>query len=460
MISPSTHEPDIPETDDDWFALIQPAIEVSPEDADEDDVIEVAQHHARQVVERTGMPVDLDQVTWRATYELRAKHGYCRNNFVKLSLDSLETNGWQRLVKTVRHELVHAWQHQNDVDDRPGKNTFERAHGPSFEHWMPILNIHKRGGHIRSLWKIECPECQAHIDTKRTARDKEIAHLIQTLDTMECYRCEHVLSEPSVKRDSKEVALESLPDVLSEEQNRIFLYEKTTTEAQSEEHEPDRETRRLTALTGIGEATARTLGDDITRIDELLDIEDGTLTGDVRSAVSARYHDTLRVEVRDWYRTALGNRSPDELDPIDEKCLHGDVVWTDKTEDIDATDDPKLMCLLLRDGADPNDRFRITTDEYSDITIQVVKKSDGEQSCIHVTIEPESTPLGAEGIIEIPPPYQGEYPVMRDRQNPPDSRPIISGGSGSVYVLHRRKITEVKTQETHRDASSRRGKQA
>ena len=157
---------------------------------------------------------------------------------------------------------------------------------------------------------------------------------------------------------------------------------------------------------------------------------------------------TLRVEVRDWYRTALGNRSPDELDPIDEKCLHGDVVWMDKTEDIDATDDPKLMCLLLRDGADPNDRFRITTDEYSDITIQVVKKSDGEQPCIHVTIEPESIPLGAEGIIEIPPPYQGEYPVMRDRQDPPDSHPIISGGSGSVYVLHRRKITEIETQES------------
>lgn len=444
---PVTQGPDIPKTDDDWFALIRPAIEMSPEDAEEDIVTELAQRHAQQVVECTDMAVDLDQITWRATYELQAKHGYCRNNFVKLSLNSLETNGWQPLMTTVRHELVHAWQHQNDVDDRPGKDTFERFHGPSFEQWMPILNIHKRSGRVLPPWTIECPECQARIDTKLTVRDKEIAHLIQTLDTTECYRCEHVLSEPTVKRDGDEVAVESLPDVLSEEQDQIFLYDKTMTESQSDEHGPGQQTRRLTALTGIGEATARTLGDAITRIDELLDVEDGRLTEKVRSAVSARYHDTLRVEVRHWYQTALRNRSPDELDPIEKKYLRGDVGWKVKTEDIDATDNPKLMCLLLRDGADPNDRFRITTDEYDDITVQVVKKSDEEQTCIHVTIEPESTPLAAEGIIEIPPPYRGKHPVMRGRQDPPDSHPINSGSSASG-VLYQQEITAVETKGT------------
>jgi len=370
---PVTQGPDIPETDDDWFALIRPAIEVSPEDADEDTVTELARRHAEQVVERTGMAVDLDQVTWRATYELRAKHGYCRNNFVKLSLNSLETNGWQTLMEFVRHELVHAWQHQNDVDDRPGKNTFERFHGPSFEQWIPTLNIAKRGPHILPDWTIACPECHAPLHIEQRARDKEIAQRIQTLDREVCHECDQQISEYTVKRDDEEIAVASLPDVLSDAQDWIFLYNEPSTTTESVKREWDPQTRRLTAFTGIGEVTARTLGRNIDCIDELLDGDDRTLATEVQSAIPAQYHDSLRSEVRSWYEEALTHRSADDIKLLDQVMSYRDYDWWKPVECLDGTGTVESMCLLLRGEIESDDRLQITVEGHGEYTATVIR---------------------------------------------------------------------------------------
>jgi hypothetical protein len=236
-----------------------------------------------------------------------------------------------------------------------------------------------------------------------------------------------------------EITVESRPNPRSDEQDRIWLYNETANSASNKREEESR-TRRLTAFTGVGEATARKLGDDIHRIDELLNVETGALTDDVQSVVSSQYHDSLRVEVRDWYQKAIRSRSEDDLDSIDRKCLTGDLNWKDSLEDIDATDDVESMCLLFRDVIEPDDQLRITTDTHGEFTAQVVGLWHSEETHVGVEIEPASTPLESQGIIEVPAPYRSEYPVYRYSTNPTDSDPLTGD---TIQLVRRVKITKV-----------------
>jgi predicted SprT family Zn-dependent metalloprotease len=444
---PGTAESNIPDTDDDWFALIEPEIDVLPKEADEEHVIELAQHHAEQAVERTGMAVDVDRVEWRVTRELQTKHGYHRGGFIKLSMDSLETNGWQEFLRIVRHELVHAWQYQNDVDDRPAKNTFERFHGSSFEQWIPILNIAKRGPHILPLWTIECPDCQAILDGKQRVRDKEIAQRIQTLDIKECHECGYELSEYTIKRDGEEIPSDSLPDVLTDEQDQLFLYHEPATTAQPPKREWNPQTRRLTTFTGIGEVTASTLGRTINCIDELLDADNEALAAEVRSAVPGSYHEPLRAEVRDLYEKALAQRSTDDIELLDQVMSSRHYDWWTPVECLDGTGTVESMCLLLRDDIEPDDRLRITVENHGEYTAQVDGTTGVGMPTLGVRIEPDSTPLGSQGVIEIPAPHRGEYPTFQYEQDPPESGPTISS-SGSPYMIRRENIVDVEKQDS------------
>jgi len=444
---PDTAELDVPDTDDDWFSLCEPEIDVLPGEADENEVIDVAKQHAEQTIERTNMAVDLDLVEWRATRELRAKHGYHRNNFIKLSIDSLETNGWQEFLRVVRHELVHAWQHQNSIDDQEGKNMFERSHGSSFEDWMPILNIAKRGERLFPLWTIECPECQAALAMQQRARAKEIAQQIQTLNRETCIECGQQLSKYTVKRDGKEIAVESLPDVLSEAEDQIFLYNEPKTTSAEREWTP--QTRRLTSFTGIGEATARTLGRHVNCIDELLKPEDRTLTTDVQSAVPALYHESLSTEIRACYDNALTHRSPDDLNLLDQVLSCRNYNWWQPIECLDETGTVESICLLLRNEIEPGDQIQITIDTHGEYTAQVVATAQAEIPTLGVTIDSDSTPLSSEGCIEVPVPQKGEHPTLRYEKAPPESGPTLGGSlSGSGFVVRRERITDVEKQET------------
>lgn len=241
----------------------------------------------------------------------------------------------------------------------------------------------------------------------------------------------------------KEIAAKSLPHVLSDEQDQIFLYNETVM-LQSDERERKPRTRQLTAFTGIGEATAGKLGDNIHRIEELLDVEAGTLTEDVRSAVSAQYHDTLREEVRDFYQKAIRSRSEDHLNQTDRKCLRGDLDWTDSLEDVYETGDAESMCLLFRDVIDPDDQFRITIDNHGEFTAQVVEIRQGEKTSVWVRIEPTSAPLESQGVIKVPAPYRNEYPVYRYERDPIDSDPITGD---TIKIVRQPKITKIDRQD-------------
>ena len=131
----------------DWFALIRPSIDVAPDRATREEVGRLARLHAHQVTERSPLSVEHAAIEWRPTRALKTVHGRHAvrdgRSVITLSLDSLARNGWESTMETVRHELVHRWQHENDGFDE-GTTRWERAHGPSFERWMTILDVEKR----------------------------------------------------------------------------------------------------------------------------------------------------------------------------------------------------------------------------------------------------------------------------------------------------------------------------
>lgn len=240
-----------------------------------------------------------------------------------------------------------------------------------------------------------------------------------------------------------ELTVASRPNTRSDEQDRIWLYNETTNSA-STKRERESRTRRLTAFTGIGEATARTLGDDIHRIDELLDVETGSLRDDVRAVVSSKYHDSLRLEARDWYQKAIRSRSEDNLDSVDRQCLTGDLDWTDSLDDVDVASEAESMCSLVRDAIDPDDQLRITIDTHGEFTARVVEIRHSEKTHLHVEIESASTPLESAGIIEVPAPYLDEYPVYRYTRDPTDSDPLTGD---TIQIVRRPKITKVERRD-------------
>lgn len=427
-----------PETDDEWFALIRREIEVAPVEADESDVIEHARTHAEQVVRRTDMTVDLDRITWRATRELTGNHGYQLDNFVKLSLDSLESNGWQEFMRVVRHELVHVWQYQNNEYDDAADNKFERVHGETFERWMPVLNIERSGSNLLPIWTLECPECHTFIE-KRTCKTETIGRQAQNLEQQVCDSCGQELSEYRIKRDGEEITIESLPDVLFEQQDLIFLYNDQERTSQSVELEWDPQTRRLTELDGIGEVTARKLGDDIHCIDELLASDKETLAERVRSAVQQQYHDSLLAEARKWYQDAFKNRSGNDLELFHRIQSMQDYDWWERIECVDGTGDVESMCLLLRDEVEPGDVLRLRIEGHGDHTAEVVGKSMREGTKIGVTIVSPS--LESNGTIQVPVPYKGECPIFCYSRKSSDS------GTFSGHWLRKYKQTITKIEK-------------
>lgn len=201
-----------PSTAAEWFALIEPAIRVEPEDATTATVLAVAERHAEQVLARTGMDVDLGAVEFDASRELRARHGYHRAGYVKLSLHTLERNGWESLLRTVRHELIHVWQHQHDAFDEAATG-FAAAHGDSFERWAAVLCVEKRSPEPAAdhRWRIYCPRCERYVEGHH--RRGKTVNLALSGD-LYCAACgEGTLGDLVVEREGDPVTAE---DVLTD----------------------------------------------------------------------------------------------------------------------------------------------------------------------------------------------------------------------------------------------------
>ncbi len=113
---------------------------------DSHELSERARRYANEVVFGEEWPltadhVDLDRVTFETSTRMRRRHGVCSADgadscTLRLSERTYERAGFSAIGETVRHELVHVYQHQSEG--------VTMGHGPSFERWVDPLDLSGR----------------------------------------------------------------------------------------------------------------------------------------------------------------------------------------------------------------------------------------------------------------------------------------------------------------------------
>lgn len=354
----------VPNTDSEWFALIEPYIDVTPEEATESDVLDIAQTHAEQVLARVD-DLDLDpeaDMQWGASDRLKNNHGLCRPGptpEIRLSLPSLRHNGWRALMQTVRHELVHAWQHKHDLLPRQygGDNSHEVE---SFERWLDPLSIRKTGPRTVTEYRytIRCPHCNNQWGYHRMC--KSIRQIVK--GTRYCSNCgPESKGDLKVYDDDERLTEENLPPKQTTTNRRqyIFLYNDGPSQRRlvldqknqsfDDVLEWDPRVITLKGFTGVGDRAREQLRDEIVKIDDIL-TDDGELREVVRNAVPSQFHDDLAEEVRETYSTALEHRDEDDLDLFARARGDPRNRWTASRESLpDVFPDPTVYRELTGD---------------------------------------------------------------------------------------------------------------
>lgn len=156
--------------------------------ADDHDLSRRARAYGEAVVRGDRWPLsglDLGRVTWATSTQARRKNGSCTYGedgrcTVTVAAHVADRAGFAACRETIRHELVHAWQHQHagevaTVDDGPprvgdgdadGRTIrIEPGHGPSFRAWVDPLDLEGRcAAHYERTradyaYVYECPGC-------------------------------------------------------------------------------------------------------------------------------------------------------------------------------------------------------------------------------------------------------------------------------------------------------------
>lgn len=431
---------ELPRTDDEWFALIEPEITSNPVKATRSEVIDLAKQHATQVVSRTPLNISVEAIEWSVTRELESKLGYCLSSrlgtyqsyLVKLSMDSLEACGWQEFMQIVRHELVHAWQfdQRGYTDD-----DFDDPHGESFEVWMDILSIEKTGSAVLPDWTVECPACNATVHKIDESRRRQVATRLGELRPITCGNCENESTDYRIKCGDFEVPRDELPDIPTTRDETVVLYNDGDPAGSSDPTsiEWDPKTRLLTELPGIGETTTAKIGSEIYTIEDLVgeDTSDGTvsLTAEVQDAVSPEYHDDLRAAVSQWYEEAQAHRTGETSDLLTRVIKETEHNWWKPVERIDGTGHIEALNLLLRDKVEKDDQLQLRFEDTGEYPVRVEDKwetPDGTPM-IAVVIEADSPPINSEGMIYIQDPPQGKPPYYEYEDYDVDTP--LEGGS-------------------------------
>lgn len=334
MSSTTDQTGNVPNTDAEWFALIEPAIDIEPADATTEDLERIAKQHAGQVVDRVGaFNVDLDAIEWRASKQLKNYHGvfHSGNYRISLSLPSLRRNGWRAMLRTVRHELVHAWQHEHDKHDTDWGEDIHDIE--SFERWMSVLNIRKRGPAKTAefRYRIQCTQCGRSWGKHRMCKSIRQSILGQRY----CAACGPDSSGSLVVTDHDRGTLLTEDDISSSQNYRVFYSAFPETRASH--------TVELTSFPGIGPRTAEKIAPEYGHVEQMVD--GLTLDDRLREIVADRFHDELWAEIRtyvDWEaepgeRSISGVTRPnpesyfEERERIDPEITQADVdvKWLD-----------------------------------------------------------------------------------------------------------------------------------
>lgn len=119
---------------------------VAGELSDSHELSERARQYANAVIDGEEWPltssvVDLDCVTFETSTRMKRQHGVCSSDgdgycTIRLSEQTYERADFTAMQQTIRHELVHCYQHQTDGVD-PG-------HGESFKQWVDPLSLSGR----------------------------------------------------------------------------------------------------------------------------------------------------------------------------------------------------------------------------------------------------------------------------------------------------------------------------
>ncbi|MFC6906553.1 SprT-like domain-containing protein [Halalkalicoccus tibetensis] len=101
--------------------------------------------------------VPVEEIEWEVSTRMKRSAGiavYDRDAeqvTIRLSWDAYEAYGWEEFARTVRHELIHAWQY------------YERGtadHGPTFRQWLDPLDTDRHcERYAEPRYWIVCEDC-------------------------------------------------------------------------------------------------------------------------------------------------------------------------------------------------------------------------------------------------------------------------------------------------------------
>jgi len=386
----------------DWYGLIEPEIESSAEAANKEELLDVAKHHARQVVERVDeMDVDIEEeVEWSASKRMKGKHGVCKSlsggrSEIRLSMPSLRYNGWQEMMMVTRHELVHAWQ--NKHDKKEFKHGVDYAHDTeSFERWIDVLDISKKGPQVTE-YKYECRCTMCGEEWGYHRMGKGVRGLVRGMRY--CSDCgPDSAGEVKVWRDGEVLTEEMISE--SDEDgfdgDPVFLYNRTGNDDRRglfynpSDYEWAPETADFTDFYGIGEETAKELEGEFVMIDEMLD-GDG-LHERVRDAVPSQFVNGLAEQLEERVAEVREKRDGD-LELL-EKAEADEGPWWEWREKFDGIGGLEHDAMVMKD-ADEGDELEVETVDHETYVGRVVPSEVLEE---YVKLELEETGIDADEV--------------------------------------------------------------
>lgn len=148
--------------------------------------------------------IDMSKISWETSVRAKRRHGLCsyksdNESVIALSQHTYVNAGFEALKSTIQHELIHAWQHQNNgllvvvtedgceygfsdarglndthadidfvvpMDEREDYVRATTGHGDCFHLWEPYMDYDGRcSSHYEKereqySYIVECPECE------------------------------------------------------------------------------------------------------------------------------------------------------------------------------------------------------------------------------------------------------------------------------------------------------------